>query len=68
MAGHHLVINSLFSLCLLSIGEPDRPVLSSNEMKVEGNTFSVPFKQIDDGGTPLLHFDLRYRKVRDDLS
>ncbi|KAI9520297.1 hypothetical protein NQZ68_018604 [Dissostichus eleginoides] len=46
--------------------EPDRPVLSSDEMKVEGNTFSVPFKQIDDGGTPLLHFDLRYRKDKEE--
>ncbi|KAL3060604.1 hypothetical protein OYC64_015039 [Pagothenia borchgrevinki] len=47
-------------------GEPDHPVLSSDEMKVEGNTFSVPFKQIDDGGTPLLHFDIRYRKDKED--
>ncbi|KAL3060603.1 hypothetical protein OYC64_015039 [Pagothenia borchgrevinki] len=46
--------------------EPDHPVLSSDEMKVEGNTFSVPFKQIDDGGTPLLHFDIRYRKDKED--
>ncbi|XP_028280604.1 neural cell adhesion molecule 1 [Parambassis ranga] len=44
------------------IREPDSPVLSSEEMKVEGNTFSIPLKQIDDGGTPLLHFNIRYRQ------
>ncbi|KAK5862658.1 hypothetical protein PBY51_018028 [Eleginops maclovinus] len=48
------------------LGEPDRPVISSDEMKVEGNTFSVPINQIDDGGTPLLHFELRYRKDKEE--
>uniref|UniRef100_A0A8C2WG09 Neural cell adhesion molecule 3 n=1 Tax=Cyclopterus lumpus TaxID=8103 RepID=A0A8C2WG09_CYCLU len=43
------------------LGEPDRPVLLSNEMKVEGNSFSVPLQPTDDGGTPLLHFDIRYK-------
>ncbi|XP_042345060.1 neural cell adhesion molecule 1 [Plectropomus leopardus] len=42
-------------------GEPDSPVLSTNEMKIEGNSFTVPLKQNDDGGTPLLHFDVRYK-------
>lgn len=46
-------------------GEPDSPVLLSNEMKVEGNSFSVPLKQTDDGGTPLLHFDVRYRQDKE---
>lgn len=41
-------------------GEPDSPVLSGDEMKVEGNSISVPIKQTDDGGTPLLHFNVRY--------
>ncbi|XP_013858803.1 neural cell adhesion molecule 1 isoform X2 [Austrofundulus limnaeus] len=44
------------------IREPDSPVLSTNEMKVEGNSFSVPIRQIDDGGSPLLHFDVRYKQ------
>ncbi|XP_071325975.1 neural cell adhesion molecule 1 isoform X2 [Trachinotus anak] len=43
-------------------GEPDSPVLSSDEIKVEGNSFSVPLKQTDDGGLPLLHFNIRYRQ------
>ncbi|XP_037532353.1 neural cell adhesion molecule 1 [Nematolebias whitei] len=43
-------------------GEPDRPVLSTNEMKVEGNSFSVPVRQIDDGGSTLLHYDVRYKQ------
>ncbi|XP_023266302.1 neural cell adhesion molecule 1-like [Seriola lalandi dorsalis] len=43
-------------------GEPDSPVLSSDEIKVEGNSFSVPLKQMDDGGMPLLHFNVRYRQ------
>lgn len=54
--------------CLYSVGEPDSPVLSVDKMKVEGNTFSVPLKQNDDGGTPLLHFDVRYKQVRDAVS
>lgn len=65
---HELVIDYLFCLCLLSIGEPDSPVVLSNEMKVEGNSFSVPLKQSDDGGTPMLHFDVRYRQVGDAVS
>ncbi|GAA6224424.1 neural cell adhesion molecule 1-like isoform X2 [Lates japonicus] len=44
------------------IREPDSPVLSSDEIKIEGNSFSVPLKQTDDGGTPLLHFNVRYRQ------
>ncbi|XP_068592517.1 neural cell adhesion molecule 1 [Cebidichthys violaceus] len=46
-------------------GEPDSPVLLSNEMKVEGNSFSVPLKQTDDGGTPLLYFDIRYKQDKE---
>ena len=54
--------------CLCSVGEPDSPVLSIEQMKVEGDTFSVPFKMNDDGGTPLLRFDVRYKEVRDAVS
>ncbi|XP_028986210.1 neural cell adhesion molecule 1 [Betta splendens] len=43
-------------------GEPDSPVVLSDEVKVEGNSVSVPIKQIDDGGTPLLHFIVRYKQ------
>ncbi|XP_029307941.1 neural cell adhesion molecule 1 isoform X2 [Cottoperca gobio] len=50
----------------LGIREPDSPVLSSDAMKVEGNSFYVPIKQTDDGGTPLLHFDVRYRQDKEE--
>ncbi|XP_037309000.2 neural cell adhesion molecule 1 isoform X1 [Pungitius pungitius] len=46
-------------------GEPDSPVLLSNEMKVEGNSFTIPLKQTDDGETPILHFDVRYRQDKE---
>lgn len=49
----------------MSTGEPDSPVLLTDEMKVEGNSFSVPLKQIDDGGTPLLHFSMQYKQVKE---
>ncbi|XP_017265335.1 neural cell adhesion molecule 1 isoform X2 [Kryptolebias marmoratus] len=44
------------------IREPDSPVLSTSEMKIESNTFSVPVRQIYNGGSPLLHFDVRYKQ------
>ncbi|XP_035020725.2 neural cell adhesion molecule 1 isoform X1 [Hippoglossus stenolepis] len=47
------------------IREPDSPVLSLNEIKVKGNTFSTPLKQIDDGGVPLLHFIIRYKQDKE---
>ncbi|XP_051920662.1 neural cell adhesion molecule 1 isoform X1 [Hippocampus zosterae] len=46
-------------------GEPDSPVLSCDEMKVVGNSFFIPLKQTDHGGTPLLHYNLRYREDKD---
>ncbi|XP_073341004.1 neural cell adhesion molecule 1-like [Pagrus major] len=46
-------------------GEPDSPVLSVDEMKVERNSFSVPVKQSDDGGSPLQHFNIRYRQDKE---
>ncbi|XP_074539291.1 neural cell adhesion molecule 1 [Halichoeres trimaculatus] len=47
------------------IREPDRPVLFIDVMKVEGNSFSVPLKQNDDGGTPVQHFNVRYKQDKD---
>ncbi|XP_034729710.1 neural cell adhesion molecule 1 isoform X1 [Etheostoma cragini] len=47
------------------IREPDSPVLSPDKMKVEGNSFYVPLEQFDDGGSPLLHFDVRYRQDKE---
>ncbi|XP_076006476.1 neural cell adhesion molecule 1 isoform X2 [Genypterus blacodes] len=46
-------------------GEPDSPVLSTYQMKVDSNTFSIPLKQSDDGGTPLLHFNIRYKQDKE---
>ncbi|XP_072250828.1 neural cell adhesion molecule 1 isoform X2 [Leuresthes tenuis] len=43
-------------------GEPDSPVLSTDKMNIEGNSFSVPLNQKDDGGSPVLHFSVRYRQ------
>ncbi|XP_041845148.1 neural cell adhesion molecule 1 isoform X2 [Melanotaenia boesemani] len=44
------------------IREPDSPILSTSDMKVEGNTFSIPLKQSDNGGSPLLHYSVRYKQ------
>lgn len=59
-------VNMLISsTSLSSAGEPDRPILSLPEIKVESNNFSIPLQQVDDGGTPVQHFNIRYRKVAD---
>lgn len=34
-------------------------------MKVEKNSFSVPLKQTDDGGSPLQHFNIRYKQDKE---
>ena len=46
------------------LGEPDRPVLSSDGMKIDGNALSVPVAQLVRGSSPLLHYTVRYREVR----
>lgn len=61
-------MNSLCFSCVVPTGEPDSPVLSSDEMKIESNTFSVPLKHTVDGGSPVLQFNVRYRQVRDSMS
>ncbi|KAL6462265.1 hypothetical protein MHYP_G00286870 [Metynnis hypsauchen] len=45
--------------------EPDRPVLSSTDGKLEGNSYSIPIKQLDDGGYPIQHFLVRYRMEKE---
>ena len=55
------------SILLLSVGEPDSPVLKTNEMKIEGNSFFVPLKK-NDNGIPLQSYNIRYRQVRDGVS
>ncbi|KAK2844252.1 hypothetical protein Q5P01_010911 [Channa striata] len=47
------------------INEPDSPVLLVDGMKIEGNSFSIPLKQVDDGGVPLLYFNVRYRQDKE---
>ncbi|XP_067093246.1 neural cell adhesion molecule 1 isoform X1 [Osmerus mordax] len=46
-------------------GEPDSPVLLAHEGKGEGNSFSVPLRQLDDGGSPITQYILRYRMVKE---
>ncbi|XP_036414025.1 neural cell adhesion molecule 1-like isoform X2 [Colossoma macropomum] len=48
-------------IAIPSSGEPDKPVLSSTDGKIEGNSYSIPIKQLDDGGHPIQHFLVRYR-------
>ncbi|XP_029592348.1 neural cell adhesion molecule 1 isoform X1 [Salmo trutta] len=49
-------------------GEPDSPVLVASEGKVEGNMFSIPLMQLDNGDSPIIHYTVRYRlnKVDED--
>lgn len=57
---------SLFSSDVSSfphLGEPDSPVLSLNEKKLEKNSVSIPIKQLKDGGSPVLHYLVRYKGV-----
>ncbi|XP_020353399.1 neural cell adhesion molecule 1-like isoform X2 [Oncorhynchus kisutch] len=42
-------------------GEPDSPVLVASEGKFEGNMFSIPLTQLDCGGSPIIHYIVRYR-------
>lgn len=57
---------TLPSSLVSSVGEPDSPVLSADQMQVERNTLSIPLKQVDDGGTPLQVFKIQYKEVRDE--
>ncbi|KAA0702748.1 Neural cell adhesion molecule 1 [Triplophysa tibetana] len=42
-------------------GEPSIPVLSLSEKKLEKNSVSIPIKQINDEGSPTLHYVVRYK-------
>ncbi|XP_014826359.1 PREDICTED: neural cell adhesion molecule 1-like isoform X2 [Poecilia mexicana] len=42
--------------------EPDSPALTTSQAVVEGNSFSVPLQQIENGGSPLLYFDVQYEQ------
>lgn len=44
-----------------SPGEPESPVLVASEGMVEGNVFSIPLIQLDRGGSPIIHYIVRYR-------
>ncbi|KAK3515348.1 hypothetical protein QTP70_018020, partial [Hemibagrus guttatus] len=41
--------------------EPDIPALSVHEGKIEKNSYSVPFKQLNDGGSPIAYYVVRYQ-------
>ncbi|TSK20187.1 Neural cell adhesion molecule 1 [Bagarius yarrelli] len=45
--------------------EPDKPEVFADESKIEKNTYSVPFKQLNDGGSPVTHYVVRYRMKKD---
>ncbi|XP_051577651.1 neural cell adhesion molecule 2-like isoform X2 [Myxocyprinus asiaticus] len=45
----------------LSQREPNNPVLSLSEKKLEKNSVSIPIKQQNDGDSPILHYIVRYR-------
>ncbi|KAJ8384469.1 hypothetical protein AAFF_G00204900 [Aldrovandia affinis] len=50
------------SIQTLAKREPDSPILMVNEVQVEKDSFSIPIKQLDDGGSPILHYTIRYRR------
>lgn len=58
----YVKIDSLTPL-FVCVGEPDVPVLSTDEGKIEKNTYSVPIKQLSDGGSPITYYVVRYRMV-----
>uniref|UniRef100_A0A8C8ML53 Neural cell adhesion molecule 3 n=1 Tax=Oncorhynchus tshawytscha TaxID=74940 RepID=A0A8C8ML53_ONCTS len=43
------------------IREPDSPILVASEGRFEGNMFSIPLTQLDCGGSPIIHYIVRYR-------
>ncbi|XP_066533654.1 neural cell adhesion molecule 1 isoform X2 [Hoplias malabaricus] len=45
--------------------EPDSPEMSATDGKVDGNSYSIPIKQLDDGGSPVQHYVVRYRSDKD---
>uniref|UniRef100_A0A8C1QW15 Neural cell adhesion molecule 3 n=1 Tax=Cyprinus carpio TaxID=7962 RepID=A0A8C1QW15_CYPCA len=42
-------------------GEPDSPILSLSEKKLDKNSVSIPIKQLKDGGSPILRYIVRYK-------
>ncbi|KAK2815170.1 hypothetical protein Q7C36_023436 [Tachysurus vachellii] len=41
--------------------EPEVPELLADEGQIEKNTYSVPFKQLSNGGSPIKYYVVRYR-------
>ncbi|XP_016313893.1 neural cell adhesion molecule 1-like isoform X2 [Sinocyclocheilus anshuiensis] len=41
--------------------EPDSPILSLSEKKLDKNSVYIPIKQLRDGGFPILHYVVRYK-------
>lgn len=60
---HLCALSFDFQLLFVCVGEPDMPELSADEGKIERNSYSVPIKQLNDGGSPIKHYIVRYRKV-----
>ncbi|XP_066575322.1 neural cell adhesion molecule 1 isoform X1 [Amia ocellicauda] len=55
-------------VCTLSKREPDRPHVKSDGGRPEGNSYRIPFKQLDDGGSPITHYAVRYSMESGDES
>ncbi|XP_059424414.1 neural cell adhesion molecule 1-like isoform X2 [Carassius carassius] len=45
----------------LDVSEPDSPILSLSEKKLDKNSFSIPIKQLKDEGSPILNYIVRYK-------
>ncbi|XP_061073385.1 neural cell adhesion molecule 1 isoform X2 [Conger conger] len=54
------------SIRTLSKREPDSPILMDSEVQVEKNSVSIPIMQLDDGGTAIIHYVVRYRPDSED--
>ncbi|TRY82731.1 hypothetical protein DNTS_005488, partial [Danionella cerebrum] len=50
-----------YSVFTQSQWEPDSPVLSLSEKKLEKNSVSIPIKQLKAGLSPILHYVVRYK-------
>ncbi|XP_030639043.1 neural cell adhesion molecule 1 [Chanos chanos] len=46
-------------------GEPDSPVLTASKSQVKDNSFSIPLKQLDNGGSPITSYAVHYKVDKD---
>ncbi|XP_024917580.1 neural cell adhesion molecule 1 isoform X2 [Cynoglossus semilaevis] len=53
------------SVRTLGIREPDSPVLLPKSMKVEKNSVTIPLKQENDGGSPVLYYIVQFKQDKE---